>query len=62
MTTNLNLSILPEETTVQILSYLDLTDLVNCCKVSKTLLRLASDDLLWKNLFKEQLNPENIRL
>ena len=56
------MTIVAEENSLQTLSYLDSNDLAQCCKVSKTWNRLASDDSLWKHLFQGIEMPSNVGL
>lgn len=49
----LNVTELPEECVLAILSWLPLSGLKACCAVSRELYRLAKDPSLWKGLFVE---------
>lgn len=51
---------LSDETSFEILSYLDMNDLVQCCKVNREWRRLASDDRLWKQIFPGVAFPSGI--
>lgn len=46
---------IPEELTLEMMSYLDVKDLGRCCRVSKEWQRVASDDILWRELGKRAL-------
>lgn len=54
---------LPDENYVQIFSYLDIRDLLNCQLVNTSWRRIASDDCLWKRLVPsaDALPPHNIQ-
>ena len=51
---------LPEDKGFKILSYLNEQELVQCCKVSKTWRRLASDNDLWRRIFPEIAIPSGV--
>lgn len=48
------LTILPEEISVQILSFCAIIDLGRCCLVSKEWRRLAEDNAVWVILCRDQ--------
>lgn len=52
------LTYLPEETNLEILSYLDPQTVCRFCQVSHEANRLASDDRLWRALFPQAATPE----
>ncbi|XP_032976499.1 F-box only protein 3 [Rhinolophus ferrumequinum] len=49
----LTLELLPTDTLLLILSFLDYQDLINCCYVSRRLHQLASHDPLWRRHCKK---------
>ena len=50
---------LPDEVILNILSYFKLKDLMNCCKTSKRIRRIALDEDLWQRV---DVNDKKISL
>ncbi len=54
------LNYISEESSFQVLSYLDIKDLVQCSRISQLWYRIAMDNILWKNLFPQIEFPKNV--
>jgi len=55
-----NLLELPDELLLSVLTWLPLSGLLNCCKVSRSMYRLATDPSLWQGLFVELKHSEGV--